>query len=85
MSKIYLHYEGERGPDHTFIWRQARGLPFTGRSLGDALLGFVESYTRRHGREAYGGGEWSESRKLCKDVQQVFGMCILLFRTWDLR
>lgn len=56
MSKIYLHYEGERGPDHTFIWRQSGGLPFTGRSLGDALVGFVESYNRKHGREAYDGG-----------------------------
>lgn len=57
MSKIYLHYEGERGPDHTFIWRQAHGLPFTGRGLGDALCGFVESYKRKHGSEAYGGGK----------------------------
>lgn len=64
MSKIYLHYEGERGPDHTFIWRQARSLPFTGRSLGDALGGFVESYIRKHGRGAYNGGKGRGRHKL---------------------
>lgn len=65
MSKIYLHYEGERGPDHTFIWRQAGGLPFTGRSLGDALVGFVESYNRKHGSGAYDGGKWREKHMFC--------------------
>lgn len=71
MSKIYLHYEGERGPDHTYIWRQAGGLPFTGRSLGDALVGFVESYNRKHGREAYDGGKLRSRRKLC--VHEKYG------------
>lgn len=55
MSKIYLHYDGERGPGHTFIWRH-RGLPFTGRSLGQALEGFVESYSKKHGHGAYDEG-----------------------------
>lgn len=71
MSKIYLHYEGERGPDHTFIWRQAGGLPFTGRSLGDALVGFIGSYNRKHGCEAYSGGKWRERQKFC--AREVIG------------
>ncbi|CAM9746091.1 unnamed protein product [Ectocarpus sp. 6 AP-2014] len=64
MSKIYLHYEGERGPDHTFIWRKAGGLPFTGRDLGEALSGFVESYGKKHGREAYGQGKGMDASRL---------------------
>ncbi|CAM9751471.1 unnamed protein product, partial [Ectocarpus fasciculatus] len=64
MSKIYLHYEGERGPDHTFIWRKAGGLPFTGGDLGEALSAFVESYGKKHGREAYDQGKGMDASRL---------------------
>ncbi|CAM9217091.1 unnamed protein product, partial [Ectocarpus sp. 4 AP-2014] len=64
MSKIYLHYEGERGPDHTFIWRKAGGLPFTGGDLGEALSGFIESYGKKHGREAYNQGKGMDASRL---------------------
>eukprot|EP00903_Cladosiphon_okamuranus_P013727 g12780.t1 len=73
MSKIYLHYEGERGPDHTFIWRQAGGLPLTGRSLGDALVGFVESYNRKHGSEAYRGGIDTSRLRLVANAPNPLG------------
>lgn len=73
MSKIYLHYDGERGPGHTFIWRQARGLPSTGRSLGEALEGFIESYYRKHGRGAYDEGIGAE-----RWGQGVYGVLVLV-------
>lgn len=62
MPKIYLNYEGERGPEHTFVWRQSRsdeGGPssLTGRRLKEALDGFVASYRKR-----YGPGATSEDR-----------------------
>ena len=56
MPKIYLHYDGELGPDHTFVWQQERGSPFTKRSLSNALSAFVRSYESKHGREAFAGG-----------------------------
>lgn len=55
MSKIYLHYDGDLGPDHTFIRRHENGVPFTGRSLGEALVGFVQSYNKKH-PAAYNAG-----------------------------
>lgn len=56
MPKIYLHYDGGLGPDHTFVWQQERDSPFTERSLSDALSAFARSYESKHGREAYAGG-----------------------------
>lgn len=51
MPKIYLHYEGERGPEHTFVWRHPHSDPssLTGCRLKEALDGFVASYRKRHG------------------------------------
>lgn len=56
MPKIYLHYDGELGPDHTLVWQQGSDTPFTERSLGGALAAFVRSYESKHGKEAYAGG-----------------------------
>lgn len=56
--KLYLHYDGARGPDHTFVW-QSGGAPaqqITGRSLARAMAGFVDSYNGKHGQGAYDGG-----------------------------
>lgn len=58
MPKVYLHYDGERGPDHTFMWKGgAPGVSrITGLSLAQALAAFVSSYQNKHGLEAYDGG-----------------------------
>lgn len=57
MPKAYLHYEGKRGPDHTFVWSLPAELEgVTGLDLGRSLLAFAESYNRKHGQTAYGGG-----------------------------
>lgn len=56
--KLYLHYDGVRGPDHTFVW-QSGGAPaqqITGRSLAGAMAGFVDSYNGKYGQGAYDGG-----------------------------
>lgn len=73
MSKIYLHYDGELGPDHTFIWRQEHGLPFTGRSLGEALVGFVQSYNKKH-TGAYNAGRCA--REGCVGCVRVRACCL---------
>lgn len=58
MPKIYLHYDGVRGPHHTLVWQGSgsRGAPTTGLSLEQALSDFIRSYYGKHGREAYDGG-----------------------------
>lgn len=57
MPKVYLHYEGPRGPSHTFVWNTGRDVALSWGSLDKALPGFVESYVKKHGLDAYGDGE----------------------------
>lgn len=85
MPKIYLHYEGDLGPEHTSVWQQGRGVPFTERSLADALSAFVRSYESKHGREAYSGG-MIVLLLLCfvaGDLTLAHGRTLLSMRLWS--
>ncbi len=75
MSKIYLHYDGDLGPDHTFIRRQENGAPFTGRSLGEALVGFVQSYNKKH-PAAYNAGAHGTAVLVCS--HEYVGVLLLV-------
>lgn len=55
MPKAYLHYEGTRGPAHTFVWTLPKER-VTGVDLDRALSAFAESYNRKHGQGTYDGG-----------------------------
>lgn len=52
--KLYLHYDGDEGPSHTFVWQGGqRSGAVTGVNLRRALQGFCSSYQAKHGTAGF--------------------------------
>jgi hypothetical protein len=45
QNKLYLHYDGPAGPEHTFVWRSSSEEQSTWRGV---LQAFCRAYTERH-------------------------------------